>query len=100
MVCNFYILISYIKKCRVSFSRTGEPGDNAVNESSFSRFKEEWRDVFGEAKTFKELEDYIKKAIDYYNDERYHSSIGMKAPVKFIKKQAEYLMESHSLVVS
>jgi putative transposase len=97
---NDYIAALLDKKCRVSFSRTGEPGDNAVNESFFSRFKEEWRDVFAEAKTFEELEGFVRKAIDYYNNDRYHSSIGMKSPVKFIQEQIKYLTESNVKMVS
>jgi putative transposase len=78
------------EKCRLSYSRRGEPGDNAVNESFFSRFKEESRDVFYEARSFEELETMVRKAIDYYNNERYHSSIGLIAPLQFMKEQAGY----------
>jgi putative transposase len=95
-----YISALLNKKCRVSFSRTGEPGDNAVNESFFSRLKEEWRDVFAEARTFEELKGFVRKAIDYYNNERYHSSIGLKSPVKFIQENIKYLTKSNALVVS
>lgn len=86
-----YISIVLKSKCRLSYSRRGEPGDNAVNESFFSRFKEEKRDEFYEARSFEELEKMVRKAIDYYNRDRYHSSIGLQAPVKFTKKQAGYL---------
>ncbi len=95
-----YLTALLSKKCRVSFSRTGEPGDNAVNESFFSRLKEEWRDYFSEAKTFEELNRFVKKAIYYYNNERYHSSIGMKAPVTFFNEQIKYQTESNYKVVS
>ena len=79
------------EKCRLSYSRRGEPGDNAVNESFFSRLKEEWRDVFMEAQSFDELQKMVKKAIDYYNNERYHSTIGLKAPLIFTKEQVRQL---------
>lgn len=95
-----YVTALIKNACRVSFSRTGEPGDNAVNESFFSRFKEEWRAVFAEARSFEELHQFVRKAIDYYNDARYHSSIGMKAPVRFIQEQVKYLTETNSKVVS
>ena len=84
----------------MSFSRTGEPGDNAVNESFFSRFKEEWRDAFAEARTFEELEVFVRKAIDYYNNDRYHSSIDLKSPAKFVREQVKYLTGSNALLVS
>ena len=53
------------------------PGDNAVNESFFSRLKEKWEDIFYEARTFEELERFISRAIRYYNIKRYHSSLGV-----------------------
>ena len=77
----------------LSFSKKGEPGDNAVNEAFFSRFKEEWRDVLGEAETFEELESLIKKIIDYYNERRYHTSIGNQPPITFTKN---YIKKSHA----
>jgi len=86
-----YILAVLKEKCRLSYSRRGEPGDNAVNESFFSRLKEEWRDVFMEAQSFDELQKMVKKAIDYYNNERYHSTIGLKAPLIFTKEQVSQL---------
>jgi len=84
----------------LSYSRSGEPGDNAVNEAFFSRVKEEWRDVFNEARDFKELESMIRKAIDYYNERRYHSSIGMVQPLKFTKEQVRHLTINRLQVVS
>lgn len=95
-----YISSVLKEKCRLSYSRKGEPGDNAVNESFFSRLKEEWRDVFYEAQSFEELEKMVRKAIDYYNYERYHSSIGLVAPFKFTKEQAGYLTMNQLKVVS
>ena len=95
-----YIAAVLKEKCRLSYSRRGEPGDNAVNESFFSRFKEEWRDVFYEARSIEELKTMVRKAIDYYNNERYHSSIGLIAPLKFTKAQAGYLAMHQLKVVS
>lgn len=76
---------------RLSYSRKGEPGDNAVNESFFSRLKEEWRDVFIEARSFEELSVMVRNAIDYYNRKRYHSSIGLETPLNFTKEQVKRL---------
>ncbi len=75
----------------LSYSKKGEPGDNACNEAFFSRLKEEWRDIFVEAKTFEELENLIKKAIVYYNERRYHTSINNQNPLEFTKNQAKNL---------
>jgi transposase InsO family protein len=86
-----YISTVLKSNCRLSHSRRGEPGDNAVNESFFSRFKEEKRDEFYEARSFEELEKMVRKAIDCYNQDRYHSSIGLQAPIDFTKMQVGYL---------
>jgi len=70
----------------ISYSKKGEPGDNAVNEAFFSRLKEEWRDIFAEAENFQELKKLIIKAIKYYNTKRYHTSIEMQTPEKFTRQ--------------
>jgi putative transposase len=71
--------------CFLSYSRKGEPGDNAVNESFFSRLKVEWADDFFEARTFEELQGLVQSAIAYYNKDRYHSSLGYRTPLAFLK---------------
>lgn len=73
----------------VSFSRKGEPGDNAVNEAFFSRLKEEQRGRFYEVADFWQLSAEMKEVIDYYNYERYHTSIGTVAPWEFTKKMLD-----------
>jgi len=83
-----YILAVLKEKGRLSYSRRGEPGDNAVNESFFSRLKEEWRDVFIEAQSFDELQKMVRKAIDYYNSERYHSTIRFQRRLRLLKNRS------------
>ncbi len=73
-------------KAYLSFSRKGEPGDNAVNEAFFSRLKDEQKDHFFEIEGLWRLEEEVKEAIDYYNYERYHTSIGTTAPWVFTRK--------------
>lgn len=70
----------------LSFSRKGEPGDNAVNEAFFSRLKDEQKDTFYEIEDSWELETAMRKAIDYYNYKRYHTSIGTVTPWNFTQK--------------
>ena len=53
-----------------------------------------------EARSFSELEAYVKKAIDYYNNSRYHSSIGMTSPTAFTLQQMVELTNSHRKAVS
>jgi len=71
--------------CYLSYSRTGEPGDNAVNEAFFSRLKQEKGSVFREAQSFEELEQMMVQAIDYYNHRRYHSTLNYRTPSAFIQ---------------
>jgi transposase InsO family protein len=75
--------------CTLSYSRKGKPGDNAVNESFFSKVKDEWKNDFKNAKDFNELQRLLKQAIEYYNNQRYHSSLGYQAPVVFTKNYLE-----------
>jgi transposase InsO family protein len=69
--------------CLVSYSRRGEPGDNAVNEAFFSRFKVEWADALSEAGNFQELLQMVARSIDYYNNKRHHSTLGYRTPLAF-----------------
>jgi putative transposase len=82
---NNYISLILKHKGFLSYSKAGKPGDNAVNEAFFSRLKEEWGDLFLEAKDFKELSRIIKCKIDYYNQRRLHSSIDYNTPFNFTK---------------
>lgn len=75
----------------LSYSKKGEPGDNAVNEAFFSRLKEEWREIFAEARSFEELEKLVSQAIEYYNERRYHTSINNLTPLEFTKSQAQII---------
>lgn len=84
-----YLTTVLTAKAFLSFSKKGQPGDNAVNESFFSRLKEEWRDIFYEAENFQQLEKLVKKAIDYYNERRYHTSIDNQTPAGFTKDQTK-----------
>lgn len=88
------VYVSYVLcviKSTLSYSRKGTPGDNAVNESFFSRLKEENREYFSEAKDFRELERMIKNKIKYYNNKRYHSSLNLKPPLEYTREKAKEL---------
>jgi len=84
-----YVRCVQKRKCTLSYSRTGMPGDNAVNESFFSRLKDEWGNVFKDAKDFDELHRLLKQAIEYYNNKRYHSSLGNESPMSYAKRFLE-----------
>lgn len=70
----------------LSFSRKGEPGDNAVNEAFFSRLKDEQKDYFSEIENPWKLEAAVRRAIDYYNYKRYHTGIETQTPWNFTRK--------------
>jgi hypothetical protein len=44
-----------------------------------------------EAQSFDELQKMVRKAMDYYNNERYHSTIALKTPLTFTKEQVGHL---------
>lgn len=84
-----YTSYSYVEKVtrlgQISYSRKGTPTDNPGQESFFGRFKEEQGEGFIECKTFEDLRKSIKEKIDYYNNERLHTSIGFIPPAEFTK---------------
>lgn len=75
----------------LSYSTKGTPTNNAGQESFFGRFKEEWADEIYEIQSEKELQKFIKKKINYYNNTRLHTSIGYISPKSFTKKYLKSL---------
>ena len=73
-------------KALISFSRVACPQDNPEMESFFGRLKDEWRQVFYQAKTEDEVKQLISGAITYYNTLRIHSSHHDKSPDEFLKE--------------
>lgn len=72
-------------KLHVSYALSGAK-DNPLVESFFSRFKEEGNSEFLDAQTLEELQEVIGRRIKFYTSERYHSSLGYRAPLVFIKE--------------
>jgi len=70
---------------RLSYSNPGTPTHNPGQESFFGRFKDDWRDEIAEIETFEELEKFVKAKINYYNNERRHTSIGLVSPWNYTK---------------
>lgn len=82
-------------KLRMSYALSGAK-DNPYMESFFSRFKEEGNSEFLDAQTLEELQEVIGKRIRFYTHERYHSSLGYRAPIVFIReKYPEQAMRLH-----
>ena len=71
--------------CRLSFSEKGTPTDNPGQESFFGRFKDDWKDEILDLSSFEEVEVFVKAKIKYYNNQRLHTSIGLKNSVSFTK---------------
>jgi len=75
---------AYKNKIAIEYIQPGKPIQNAFIESFNSRFRDECLNE----ELFHDLAD-AKKKIEkwrrYYNEERPHSSIGMKTPVDFEK---------------
>jgi len=67
----------------LSYSTPGTPTENPGQESFFGRLKDEKKHEFLEMETFEEIKKLISKRINYYNNERLHTSINLKSPKIF-----------------
>lgn len=74
-------------KALISFSRVATPQDNPEMEAFFGRLKDEWREVFYQAKTEEEIVRLISQAISYYNTKRIHSAHKDKSPDEFLRSR-------------
>jgi putative transposase len=70
---------------RVSYALEGAK-DNTEMEAWNSRFKNENRSLFLEAKDLCELRAVVAERIDYYNGERRHSALGNQAPLVWVAR--------------
>jgi len=70
---------------RLSYTLRGFK-DNPEMESFFSRFKEEGRSLFFDARSITELATLVDSRMAYYNTDRRHSSIGYMPPLKYIER--------------
>ncbi len=70
---------------RVSYALRGAK-DNPEMEAWNSRFKNENRSLFLEAKDICELRRVVAERIGYYNGERRHSALGNQAPLVWIAR--------------
>lgn len=70
-------------RAQISYALDGAR-DNPEMEGFNSRFKTENRSLLLDARSLTRLEGVVAERMDYYNNERRHSSIGYKAPVIYI----------------
>lgn len=64
---------------KISMTETGDPRDNAVAERVNGIIKSEYLEHYN-VKTFKEAENILENAVNLYNNERPHLSIGNFTP--------------------
>jgi putative transposase len=74
-------IFSYNLKITQSMSRKGNCWDNAVAESFFKTIKHEWLNRF-KFTSAQQLYDSIQDYINWYNNERLHSSLGYLSPLE------------------
>jgi transposase InsO family protein len=72
-------------EARISYALRGAK-DNPEMEAWNSRFKNENRSLFLEARDPCELRDVVAERMDYYNGERRHSALGNQAPLAFVAR--------------
>jgi putative transposase len=69
---------------RISYALGGAK-DNPEMEAFFSRFKSEGHSLFLDAQTLVELAAIVDQRLNYHNQERLHSALGYRTPMKFIQ---------------
>jgi putative transposase len=74
------------EEMRLSYALSGAK-DNPHMESFFSRLKDEGHSEILDAETIMELEKVLVRRIGFYNSRRYHSSLGNRAPLVFIRQE-------------
>jgi putative transposase len=69
---------------RISYTLEGAKG-NTEMESFFSRFKNENRSLFEDARDIEELGGIVARRMRYYNHPRRHSALGNRSPLTYVK---------------
>lgn len=84
-----YCSKEYIKELKknhmqISMTQTGDPLHNALAERINNTIKNGW--LFDcEGKSYQEVEESIKHAVEMYNTVRPHQAIGMKRPIEILE---------------
>lgn len=85
-ISNDYVDLLLVNNIFISYSEVGTPTDNGDVESFFGRLKNEWSDQYYKAQNLRQLRQIIKKAINYYNNERIHTTI-KAIPQYYLKRE-------------
>ena len=86
VISNDYVDLLIAKNIFISYSEAGTPTDNGEIESFFGRLKNEWSDQYHQAQNITQLRRIIHKTINYYNNERIHTTI-KDIPQNFLKRE-------------
>jgi putative transposase len=78
---KMFNLFYFNRKITQSMSRKGNCWDNAVAESFFKTIKHEWLNRF-KFTSHQQLNDSVEDYINWYNNERLHSSLGYLTPLE------------------
>lgn len=89
--------VLFNQNARISYSENGARG-NPIIEAFHSSLKRENKDLFLEARNIWELKRVVKERIEYYNQERRHSTLGQVAPLTYLKREKILPEETESLV--
>jgi len=84
--CADYVSLLFRFKMRISMTETGSPGQNAVAERVNGILKCELL-LDGTFRTYKAALPAVHEAIEIYNHERPHFSLGLLTPVQFLQQQ-------------
>ncbi len=85
------------QSARISYSENGAK-ENPYIEAFHSSLKRENKDLFLEAENIWELKRIVKERVEYYNQERRHSTLGQVAPLTYLKREKILPEETESLV--
>jgi len=78
---KMFNIFYFNRKITQSMSRKGNCWDNAVAESFFKTIKHEWLNRF-KFTSFEQLHSSVEDYINWYNNERLHSSLGYLTPLE------------------
>ena len=74
------------------FCHPATPTENVIIERWHRTFKEDLNE-HGEPEDFEGFVGSIQKTISYYNDVRYHQSLGYVAPIEFYRGDPKIIFE-------
>lgn len=90
--CQDYISLMNYLNVQISMSKKQSPWENSYQESFYNNFKTDLGLEFNRFQTIGHLIEAIHQTINYYNQERIHTTLKMP-PAKFRQKQQQIHLE-------